>query len=518
MVGGRSGLRNAQSARAARDDTNWINIDHRRLAPVEAGHLAAYVRDAQNQWGVIFIEAVHRLSDVGAVVSRAIDATSQDGFDAEWREIDLLTFEGTRINRLEIFDEADIEAALASFDVLSQPVPRLENAASRVAERLSESFAARDWVGMGDLLADDFHGDDHRQLVNVDLHGRDAVIESFRAVAEFGIPDATSVVHAIRGEHLVLTRVRYSLSDEEPDAFHVELLQIVEIDPDERITSLVTFDLNDVDAAFEELDARYLAGEGAPHSHAWSVIGRNVAAFNRGDRSTTTPDWVTIDHRRVALFAPGELATAVRDSAAPTPEFRARNVAVHRLSDRGAIVTTASHGTSPQGFEAEWKVIQILTVDGELISRCELFDETDLDAAIARFDELSRPAPQLDNAASRVTERLRALFAARDWRGIAELYADDISADDRRRVIGGGPRSGRDAEVANLRAMADLGASQMDSTVVATRGTRLVLHRTHAAQDDSRFEASFLSVTEINTDGQIVRVVGFDADEHPGCH
>ena len=198
---------------------------------------------------------------------------------------------------------------------------------------------------------------------------------------------------------------------------------------------------------------------------------------------------------------------------APTPEFRARNVAVHRLSDRGAVVTTASHGTSPQGFEAEWKVIQILTVDGELISRCELFDETDLEAAITRFDELSRPTTRLENNASRAAERLRALFAARDWRAIAELYADDISADDRRRVIGGGPRSGRDAEVANLRAMADLGASQMDSTVLATRGTQLVLHRTHAAQDDSRFEASFLSVTEINTDGQIVRVVGFDVDE-----
>jgi hypothetical protein len=29
--------------------------------------------------------------------------------------------------------------------------------------------------------------------------------------------------------------------------------------------------------------------------------------------------------------------------------------------------------------------------DGDLISRCELFDEADLDAALARFDELSLP-------------------------------------------------------------------------------------------------------------------------------
>ena len=58
--------------------------------------------------------------------------------------------------------------------------------------------------------------------------------------------------------------------------------------------------------------------------------------------------------------------------------------------------------TSPEGFDAEWREI-IVTVDGDLISRCEIFDEADVDAALARFDELSRPVPQLENAASRCT-------------------------------------------------------------------------------------------------------------------
>ncbi len=47
----------------------------------------------------------------------------------------------------------------------------------------------------------------------------------------------------------------------------------------------------------------------------------------------------------------------------------------------------------------------MLTFDGDLISRCEMFDEADLDAALARFDELSRPARRLENAASQVSER-----------------------------------------------------------------------------------------------------------------
>ena len=70
--------------------------------------------------------------------------TSQEGFDAEWREIDLVTVEGDLINRGELFDEADIDAALARFDELSRPAPRLENAATRTWARLADAFNRRD--------------------------------------------------------------------------------------------------------------------------------------------------------------------------------------------------------------------------------------------------------------------------------------------------------------------------------------------------------------------------------------
>ena len=55
------------------------------------------------------------------------------------------------------------------------------------------------------------------------------------------------------------------------------------------------FDLDDIDAAFEELDARYLAGEAAAHAHTWSVVAGAYAAFNRHEIPATTPDWV--EHR-----------------------------------------------------------------------------------------------------------------------------------------------------------------------------------------------------------------------------
>jgi hypothetical protein len=100
-----------------------VNIDHRRGRAFAAGDLIPYIRAT---WDVaphasIYIEAVHRLSNLGAIVTNAVNGTSQDGFDAEWREISILMVEGDRINRCELFDEADVDAALARFHDLDQP-------------------------------------------------------------------------------------------------------------------------------------------------------------------------------------------------------------------------------------------------------------------------------------------------------------------------------------------------------------------------------------------------------------
>ena len=80
------------------------------------------------------------------------------------------------------------------------------------------------------------------------------------------------------------------------------------------------FDPDDVDAAFAELDARYLAGEAAAHSHTWSVIAQAYAALNRHEFPATTPDWVNIDHRRGITFAPGDLMQYIRAAWDVTPQ------------------------------------------------------------------------------------------------------------------------------------------------------------------------------------------------------
>ena len=234
---------------------------------------------------------MHRLSDLGAVVTLVSSGTSQGGFDGEWRMADFFTVEGDLISRCEIFNEADLDAALARFDELQPPTTRLENAATRTDDRFFAYFAARNWAALAETLTDESFIDDRRPVVNAGLwDGRDAVIANLQAVAD-AAANIKSVI-ATRGERLALTRLHSSNRDPSQGDFGVDMLNIVEIDTDERIVAHVEYDAHDIDAAFKELDARYLSGEAADHAHTWSVIVRLNAAFNRHEipaRRTGSP-------------------------------------------------------------------------------------------------------------------------------------------------------------------------------------------------------------------------------------
>ncbi len=361
--------------------------------------------------------------------------------------------------------------------------------------------------------------DDRRRVVNAGVrHGRDAEIEDLRAAAELGMRRTlTSTVIATRGERLVLIRIRLSGRDDEPEAIPSEVLGIIEIDADERIVAVVMFDLDDIDAAFAELDARYLAGEAAAHAHTWSVIAADLRRVQPARTSCDDSGFglhrsstARIDRGRLIwphLFVP--CGTSRRTSSVYIE-------AVHRLSELGAVVTQALKGTSQEGFDAEWRMIELLTVEGDLINRCEIFDEADLDAALARFEELHPQAPRLENAASRLHERFLEYYAAADSQAMAEMLADNYSSDDRRRVVGSGVRHGRDAHIADMRARAELWNTNLESTVMAIRGERLALMRIGLSDRDEEpeaFSTEVLAIGEIDADERIVASVTFDLDE-----
>ena len=195
-----------------------------------------------------------------------------------------------RIALQVLFDIEDIDAALAELDAAHarfeerHPRAPLENAASRADAQFNALFADRRFDEIGALFTDDLRVEDRRRGLRREGNDRATSLAEVRAIADLGTTNMTSDVVAIRGERLALVRTVYSGRDRRPDAFHTEVLRIVEIDADERIVAIVAFDLDDIDAAFAELDARYLAGEAAAHAHTWSVIAATYAEFNRHDR------------------------------------------------------------------------------------------------------------------------------------------------------------------------------------------------------------------------------------------
>ncbi|WP_240630824.1 BTAD domain-containing putative transcriptional regulator [Mycolicibacterium sp. GF69] len=498
----------------------WVNVDHRRVTSFAPNDLAPYLKATWDLLApdlAIYIEAVHRLTDAGAVVTRVVEGRSGEGFNAEWREIGLSTVHGGRINRSELFDETDLDAALARLDELDLERRPLSNAASRVVERYCKSLVARDWAAMAETMAENIVFDDRRRVVNAGVrHGRDVQIADNQVAAELGAEYVTFEVIATRGERVALHRVHTINRDTPTGEIAAQMLGIAEIGADNQMAAIVTFDDDDLDDAFQELETRYMAGEAARYATTWSLVTNAFAGLNRREFVPTTPDWANIDHRQLTGFKPGDLQAFVRASWEVTPDMQNRIQQVHRLNEIGAVVTHLAHGTTREGFEAEWKSINILTFDGDMINRCEAFEESDLDVAIARFEELQPSTPKLDNAASRAGERFDACFTIRDWDGIAEILTNDTYVDDRRRVVNSGPHYGRDTEIASIRAIAEVGVKDITATAIATRGERLALRRTRYSGRDRRpdaFHTDIVDIVDIDANGLIAARIVFDTDD-----
>ncbi len=209
----------------------------------------------------IYIEAAHRLNDLGAVFTQVLKGTSQEGFEAEWRDVILLTVDSDRLTRCEIFDEADLDAALARLDELSQPAPDLENAASRVLARMMDAFNCRDLDGFLVFVTADGRYEDRRKGLRDEGPIRPDFARTLFSEAAPNWQEEREPI-AIRGPRLALCRVMYRDHSEVDRPIAVEALLLTEVTDDELTSRVVIFDPDDIDGAMAELDARgSLSGE-----------------------------------------------------------------------------------------------------------------------------------------------------------------------------------------------------------------------------------------------------------------
>ena len=171
------------------------------------------------------------------------------------------------------FDLEDMDAAIAELEAVharfeerhtAGAAPEKRGKPSRPSVTRRTSPPATGMLS-AKVVADDILVEDRRRAVNAGIkRGRDAEIANLRAVADVGITYTASRRHRSPRGRLVLTRA--SVGDGGSAEFSTDALSVVEINSDNQIAAIVMFELDDFDAAVEELDARYLAGEAAAHA------------------------------------------------------------------------------------------------------------------------------------------------------------------------------------------------------------------------------------------------------------
>jgi class 3 adenylate cyclase/ketosteroid isomerase-like protein len=411
-----------------------------------------------------------------------VDRASGGAYEMVW--LSLLAFgRDGRLTHCEHFDVECEAEALTRLDELAAPPfaepTRFPNAATRAMERAGRLWESRDWDATMAMGGAGFEMEDRRSLVGFTVSG-----EEFLANQRFMFAMRPSGFRfeplATRGERLAVSRTCFFGRTRAGGDIEVPMLNVVEVDGEGRYSRLVIFEPDALDDVFEELEARYAAGEGAPHA----ALLRHVREF----RPPQLPDDLRLTHLRVSSTA--------------------------------LIGETTWHGTR-EGNDFETALVFVSTHDGSKMGGWELFDPQQTGDALARYEALSRPrALWIANAAARSMDRIQAAWDARDWQGVEDAYAPDCRMSDRRKLIqletdrktmlG----SLRDVFLAEEARLTD--GSARAGHVLATRGERLALAKTGFAlrdRDVGPSELTMLTLIEVDEAGRRVALATFDAED-----
>ncbi len=516
----------------------FVQHDHRRLAVL--GTTRGGEAWTQNFRALVELapDSTYRAEHVrsapgGAVVVGGFQGT-RDGGSFEIPNLVVMEVDGSgALARTDVYEPDQLDQALARFDALlaaAPTVPPFANAASRSIERNARCWVTRDWEGVLTILSPALRFDDRRRMMRLAIGYADFVAQ-FRMLFDQPASRWHETLVATRGERLCLTRASFEAEvagGGAPLAFD-EHLSLTEVDDDGRWIACTTFDLDDLDAASGELDARFEAGEGAAYPAHAVIMRAFVAAVASRDWDPVValcaPTFVEYDHRGLAVLG------TTRGGAAWAQNFRTLTelapdtvyrVDHFRSAARGFCSAGTWHGTR-DGGRYEIALIAVIELDaGGRMVRADIYDEAQSPQALARFAELAADtaAPQrFANAATATVNPVIACMGAHDWPGFARLFADDFHMSDRRRVVQ--LELDRDQYVAFTREVADRRAVRGVSELLATRGERLALGRStfeFADTDVGPSEIAFLILTEVDDRGRIVAYVRWDVDDRDAAY
>ena len=398
-----------------------------------------------------------------------------DDFDAAFAELD------------RRFAEGEGAGSPRRFEQLERPAEPLDNAATRAGERVRTLMGERQLDELADQLSPDFVATQRTPNSIFPGGNKDEFVQMIRATGEaWGDVARESTTIAIRGDLLALTRFRMS----DPAGFVRETISVGELTSDGLLKAIVYFDLDDLDTAFDELDRRYAEGEGAAFANRLRLMRHVSRIHNAHDwdawQRFFADDVLIVDHR------PGEWGTirgidawmrhskAIADVA---PDAQWYTAAIHRVSKHGTLQHGVMIGTNQADGETRVEYLGLTWSRGGVVRSFELFPLEQLDAALARFDELERAdRAALENAATRRGDELYRLVREERWDDIDGLFADGFVSDFRfPRAFDAPMDKGRMGSLIRNRVSF---WSRMREAPVAIRGDRLCLVRRAFATED----------------------------------
>ena len=257
-------------------------------------------------------------------------------------------------------------------------------------DRVAEAVAARDWDALRALASDEFRYDDRtkRALVSGD-------VEVWIASASFLASESAGKDYELLGtlgDRICVDRVVWKGA---PDGTYFELdrIRVVELDDAGGLRAFLLFDVEDRAAAFEEAEARFLAGEAAgvagqaPVSawvsavcrHDWEALLELLASdFVFDDRRTLGLGVLDRERWLESLRALGELTQNLALEESQTLAW----------NHHGRVTARRAFGTNLEGGPFENVFAALTLCEGDRIRRLEMFDLDDAERAVARFHEL----------------------------------------------------------------------------------------------------------------------------------
>jgi class 3 adenylate cyclase/tetratricopeptide (TPR) repeat protein len=470
--------------------------------------------------------------DRGAVMLYQVSGTTSDGIEFENILLNLIIVDPSTREMLasELYDVGDLDAAVSRLhDFGGKPAPPVPpNAASRAGRHLEELIDTRNWDGLRALYARDFVFDDRtrRAQVTIDLDTYlDTYLDMVRQEAEQpSVSDTTYI--ATFGDRIAVAHSHWS-GEWSTGAWEFENLAVQQVNTDGLMTAIAMFEVDDRQAALADARARFVADEGAPTRRVHDVVDAMGAALVARDwpgyRAQLHDEFRMRDHRRPAILSeqgPDEYVASLAALTELAPDARPEMFGLRAWSEHGSVMLLRAEGTADAGgpFENVFALVHAIDPTSGRSVALELFDIDDIDAALARFAELSAPDPLriAPNAATRTFERYMQSLDHRDWDALASLFDPGYEYSDRR--TGMHLDGGTEMIIATARFTAEntvFGESTVvaQPTLLAALGDHVCLLHVVWTTPDDAFNNETLIVSVADTNERATATILFDVDD-----